>query len=131
MRHYLWAVIWGVFILFLITTPINIDADKLSRFSFPGIDKLVHTGIFFVFTVLLLFASLKNDRTVRLISFPIVLILIVSSFFAIATELIQEYFATYRAFELWDIFADHVGIGMAYFSYLLFIIGAQGIKTEY
>lgn len=129
MRHYLWAVIWGVFILFLITTPINIDANKLSRFSFPGIDKLVHTGIFFVFTVLLLFASLKNDDSLRLISFPIVLIIIISSSFAISTELIQRYLATYRSFELWDVFADHIGIGMAYLAYWLFIIAVRGIKA--
>lgn len=131
MKHYLWAVIWGIFVLFLIVTPVNIDANRLSRFTFPGIDKLVHTGIFFVFTVLLLFASLKNDRSLRLISFPIVLIIIVSSTFAISTELIQEYLTTYRSFELFDIFADHIGIGMAYFSYLLFIIAARETKGVY
>lgn len=131
MKHYLWAVIWGVFVLFLIVTPINIDTDKLSRFTFPGMDKLVHTGIFFVFTVLLLFASLKNDHSLRLVSFPIVLIIIVSSSFAIATELIQEYLTTSRSFELLDIFADHIGIGMAYFSYLALIIAARGVKAAY
>ena len=128
MKHYLWAVIWGIIVLFLITTPINIDANKLSRFAFPGIDKLVHTGIFFVFTVLLLFASLKNDRSFRLISIPIVLIVIISSSFAVSTELIQEYMTTYRSFEYADIFADHIGIGMAYFAYLLFIFVARERK---
>ncbi len=123
MKHYLWAVIWGIFVMFLITTPIDMNDKTISRFSFPGVDKLVHTGIFFVFTVLLLFASLKNDSSFRFISLPIVLSIIVSSLFAMSTELIQEYFTTYRGFEFADIIADHLGIGMAYFSYLLFTIG--------
>lgn len=129
MKHYLWAVIWGIFVLFLISMPIDINGGKLSRFNFPGIDKLVHTGIFFVFTVLLFFGLLKNSRSLKLISFPIILMLIVSSSFAIGTELIQEYFTNYRSFEILDIFADHIGIGMGYFAYLLFIFAAMGAKA--
>ncbi len=125
MKHYLWAVIWGLFVLFLISTPVDLDNSGLSRFNFPGVDKLVHSGIFFVFTALLLFASLKNNQSLRLISTSIVLNIIIASSFAIGTELIQEYLTNYRSFELWDIFADHVGIGMAYFSYLLYVGAAK------
>lgn len=110
--------------------PININGGKLAWFNFAGIDKLVHTGIFFVFTVLLFFGLLKNSRGLKLISLPIILILIVSCSFAIGTELIQEYFTKYRSFEFHDIFADHVGIGMGYFAYLLFILAAKGVKTH-
>jgi hypothetical protein len=110
--------------------PININEGKLSWFNFPGVDKLVHTGIFFVLTVLLFFGLLKNSRSFKLISLPIILILIVSSSFAIGTELIQEYFTNYRSFEFLDIFADHVGIGMGYFAYLLFIFAAKGVKMN-
>jgi hypothetical protein len=130
MKHYLWAMIWGIFVLFLIVTPIDMNGGQLSRFNFPGVDKLVHTGVFFVFTVLLLFASLKNSRSLKLVSFSIILILIISSSFAVGTELIQEKLTSYRSFELWDIFADHVGIGMAYFAYLLFIFAAKDLQPE-
>jgi VanZ family protein len=131
MKHYLWALIWGIFVVFLIVTPIDMNEGELSRFNFPGIDKLVHTGVFFVFTVLLFFASLKNSHSLKIISFSIILILIIASSFAIGTELIQEKLTTYRTFELWDIFADHVGIAMAYFAYLLFILAAKSIKPEF
>lgn len=113
-------MIWGCIVLFLISVPIDMNNQTLSRFSFPGIDKLVHTGVFFVFTALMFFGSLKNAEKIQLISFPLLTIILISSSFAIGTELIQEYFTNYRSFELWDIFADHVGIGMAYFSYLLY-----------
>lgn len=128
MKHYLWAVIWGFFVLFLIVTPIDMDGDKLSRFNFPGIDKLVHTGVFFVFTVLMFFASLKNSKSLKLLSVTIILILIIASSFAIGTELIQDKLTSYRSFELWDIFADHVGIAMGYFAYLLFIGAAKSMN---
>lgn len=130
MRHYIWAMIWGIFVLFLITTPLDLGNRAISRFNFPGIDKLVHTGIFFVFTVLMLFASIKNSQSLRFISFPVVLTILCASIFAIGTELIQEYLTSYRTFDLWDIFADHVGIGMAYFSYLLYVGGAKGLKVK-
>ena len=130
MKHYLWAILWGFLILFLISIPIDINGGKLSRFNFPGVDKLVHTGIFFVFTVLLFFGLLMNSRKIKLISVPVILILVVSSSFAIGTELIQEYFTNFRTFELWDIFADHVGIGMGYFAYLLFIFAIKGANID-
>jgi hypothetical protein len=130
MKHYLWAGIWGIFVLFLISMPISVNGGKLSMFNFPGIDKLVHTGIFFVFTVLLFFGLLKNSKSLKLISIPIVLILIISSSFAVGTELIQEYFTNYRSFESLDIFADFIGIGMGYFAYLLFISAAHGVRLS-
>lgn len=131
MKHYLWAVIWGFFVLFLIVTPIDMDGDKLSRFNFPGIDKLVHTGVFFVFTVLMLFASLKNSKSLKLMSVTVVLILFIASSFAIGTELIQDKLTSYRSFELWDIFADHVGIAMGYFAYLLYVGAAKSITSDF
>lgn len=128
MKHYSWALIWGIFVIFLIVTPVNMSEGQLSRFNFPGIDKLVHTGVFFVFTVLMFFASLKNSHSLKLVNFSVILILVIASSFAFGTELIQEKLTSYRTFELWDIFADHVGIAMAYFAYLLFIFAAKSKK---
>lgn len=123
MRHYVWAVVWAVFVLFLTTSPIQ-DITN-SRFSFPGIDKLVHTGFFFVFTILMFFGSLKNSDSPHWFSFSAVGNVLIGSFFAIMTEVIQRYLTSYRSFELWDIFADHVGIGMGYFAYLVFVLALR------
>jgi len=126
MKHYLWAIIWAVLVLFLVSSPMPDVSD--SRHSFPGIDKLVHTGFFFVFTVLMFFGSIMNDNEPNLISWPNLVVLGTGSFFAILTELIQKYLFTYRSFEYWDIFADHVGIGMGYFAYLVLILALKKIK---
>lgn len=130
MRHYIWAIAWGIIVLFLISTPINAHNPTLSRFNFPGVDKLVHAGVFFVFTSLSLFGALKNCAIPKVVNFSIIITLAFSSVFAIGTELIQEYLTTTRTFDLWDIFADHVGIGMSYFSYVLFVSTMKKIQKE-
>ena len=123
MKHYIWGLLWALFVLVIISAPLNTDGTP----SFPGMDKLVHTGIFFVFTVLLFFGNMKNNIRPWVLSFPITII--ISSGFAFLTELIQKYIFTYRAFEWWDLFADHVGIGMGVFAYLAFIV-AQGLPKN-
>jgi len=125
MKHYLWAVVWAILVLFLISSPLP-DVSN-SAHSFPGIDKLIHTGFFFVFTILMFFGSLMNDNEPNLISWPNIFVLGSASVFAVATELIQK-FLSYRSFEYWDIFADHVGIGMAYFAYLVLVLTLRKVQ---
>lgn len=126
MKHYLWAVIWAILVLFLVSSPMP-DVTNPNH-SFPGIDKLVHTGFFFVFTILMFYGSIMNDNEPNLISWPNILVLGSGSIFAIGTELIQKYLFTYRSFEYWDVFADHVGIGMGYFAYLVLVLTIKKIK---
>lgn len=126
MKHYLWATIWAILVLFLVSFPMP-DVSH-SPDIFPGIDKLVHTGFFFVFTILMFFGSIMNNNEPALFHWPSILILVTGSFFAILTELIQKYLFTYRDFEYWDIFADHVGIGMGYFAYLVLVLSVSKIK---
>jgi len=126
MKHYFWAIIWAVLVLFLVSSPMPDVTD--SRHSFPGIDKLVHTGFFFVFTILMFYGSLMNNHEPNLISWPNLMVLGSASVFAVGTELIQKFFFDYRSFEYWDIFADHVGIGMAYFAYLVLVLTIRKIR---
>lgn len=130
MKHYIWAIAWGIVVLFLISTPIDTHNPTLARFNFPGVDKLVHTGVFFVFTSLSLFAVLRNSSHPKVISFSIIITLAFASIFAVGTELIQEYLTVTRTFDLWDIFADHVGIGMSYFSYIIFVSTMKRMQKE-
>lgn len=126
MKHYLWAVVWAILVLFLVSSPMP-DVTNPNH-SFPGIDKLVHTGFFFVYTILMFYGSIMNDNEPNLISWPNIVILGSASIFAVGTELIQKYLFTYRSFEYWDVFADHVGIGMGYFAYLVLVLTIKKIK---
>lgn len=88
--------------------------------KFEGFDKLAHCGTFFVLTVLLYWQNLsKNNRNVN--KWRTVLKFTLStSIFAAGTELAQRYASTGRSADIWDFFADMMGIGMATFAYIVF-----------
>jgi hypothetical protein len=116
MKHYVWALLWAVVILVLCSLP-SATTDSVPKF--PGIDKLVHTGFFFVFTVLLYYGAIRGAGTSAPswgISFKVVAF---SFLFALFTEYLQWKIFTYRSAEAWDLFADAVGTGMGVFAYLL------------
>ena len=114
--NYSWTILWSIIVLILISLPSN-DFNGVS--TFEGFDKLVHTGFFFVFTVLSYFGSvLQSKRRATKLKTSIIIILIALSF-AFLTEGIQLYLITTRSADWWDIFADTVGIGMGVFAYSL------------
>lgn len=116
MKHYGWAMLWAVVVLILCSIP---SESTNSIPKFPGIDKLVHSGFFFVFTVLLYYGAIRKAGTSRP-SWRITIRVIIFSFlFALFTELMQWKIFTYRSAEVWDLFADAVGTGMGVFAYLL------------
>ncbi len=117
MKHYRWALLWAVVILVLCSLPSE-STDSVPKF--PGIDKLVHTGFFFVFTVLLYYGAIRRFGTSKPSWSISIRVVIFSGLFALFTEYVQWKIFTYRSAELWDLFADAVGTGMGVFAYLLF-----------
>ncbi len=117
MKHYIWAILWAVVVLVLCILPSE-STDAVPKF--PGIDKLVHTGFFFVFTVLLYYGGIRRLGTSSPSWKMSVRVVIFSALFALFTEYLQWKVFTYRSAEAWDLFADAVGTGMGVFAYLLF-----------
>ena len=87
--------------------------------TFPGFDKLVHTGFFFVLTILLYYGEIRKRETSRPLLAITVQVVLVSVFFGAFIEYLQWQVFTYRSAEAWDLFADTVGTGMGVFAYLL------------
>lgn len=116
MKHYIWAVLWAVVVVVLCSLPMG-GTDDVPKF--PGMDKLVHTGFFFVFTVLLYYGAIRQTGSVGP-SWPTSIKVVgFSVAFALFTEYLQWKIFTYRSAEAWDLFADAVGTGMGVFAYLL------------
>lgn len=117
LRNYAWAIIWAILMLVLLLLPAkNFEVDAVTFYE--GFDKMVHCGIFFILGILLYWeAILKSPRTVNK---WISIIKIVSStvIFAFATEAAQQYLSLSRTADVWDIFADLTGIGMATFAFI-------------
>lgn len=116
MKHYIWAVLWAVVVVVLCCLPSE-TTDNVPKF--PGIDKLVHAGFFFVFTVLLYYGAIRQTASVRPSWSTSIKVVVFGGLFALFTEFLQWKIFTYRSAEMWDLFADAVGMGMGVFAYLL------------
>lgn len=110
------AVLWGLFILIMCDIPIPKSSGP--KF-FEGFDKLVHTGFFFVLTVLLFFGSAKGRQAKDHRLITTMKVLIATACFGGLIEMMQLEIFTYRSAEWWDFFADMTGVGMGIFSYLI------------
>src|SRR5690606_22499617 len=115
--NYIWAIVWGIFMLLLMGLP-SVDIPGVGVFD--GFDKMSHCGFFFVFTALFLLGSMSqpagNPSKIK----AVVISFFFASILAFGTEAIQYYLSTGRQADWWDIFADYVGIGQDHSSYIWF-----------
>ncbi len=102
------ALFWSAIIIFVCL----IKSSDLPQIAVPYVDKAMHAGLHFVFTLLWFFyfkskiGSLKNLKLL-LIS------LVLSIFFGIAIELMQKFFTVTRNADLFDVIANLFGASMA------------------
>jgi VanZ family protein len=117
------TLLWALFVLVMCNMQLGEIAHS-PRF-FPGFDKLVHCGFFFMFTVLACNGIIRQHRTLTYANaFKVIFGAIA---FGAIIEILQLYIFTWRSGEWADLFADTVGLGMAAFSMLIFI---SAIKNE-
>ena len=117
LKYYWPAILWALFVFTLCT--IHLGTITQSPLFFPGVDKLVHCGFFFVFV---LFYSQGLVRKHKLPRFPYkhaITIVVIAILYGYAIELLQKYVFTWRDFEWNDVFADSVGACMGMFSVLI------------
>ena len=117
MKHYLWTIIWAIIVLVLcLLPPSSLESPGLVLFE--GADKLIHTGFFFVFGILMFHASIRIRGTRKPTVRVLLRVIAISIAFALLTEFLQWKVFTYRSAELWDLLANFTGIGMACFAYI-------------
>ncbi|MEN5086808.1 VanZ family protein [Sphingobacterium faecium] len=119
LLDYKWVMLWAVIVILLCCMP-GQNFEKVP--SYPGMDKLVHAGMFFVFCTLIYNGVLVQFKGRPTKWVPVLVVSILGLLFALLTEALQLYIFTYRSGDWWDLFADSVGIGMAGFAYLLFYV---------
>ncbi|MBA4317155.1 MAG: hypothetical protein C0412_02030 [Flavobacterium sp.] len=102
------AIFWTGVILFLSLE----NAKNIPQINIPYLDKVIHAGFHFVFTILW-FLYLKKKfisvNNVRLLVFTI----FGSFVLGIAIELMQQYFTTTRSADVFDILANLFGAFLA------------------
>ncbi|RFZ81409.1 VanZ family protein [Mucilaginibacter terrenus] len=117
LKYYGPAILWALFILIICSLPMG-GIDKSPRF-FPGFDKLVHCGLFFVLATLYCFGSIRRFKTRGLrIEIAIKNTIVLISYGALI-EVLQMYIFTWRTGDATDLFADTVGACMGIFAVLV------------
>ena len=116
IKHQYLAILWAILVLILCDMP----TDTLEKGVpvFQGMDKLVHTGFFFVLTVLLFYGKIRQQKSYVFRITTIMKILLVTASLGAGIEILQWKVFTYRSAEWWDLFCDMVGVGMGIFSYI-------------
>jgi len=89
-------------------------ANKLTFFDFPHFDKLVHFGMYFIFSFAL-FLDLKTNTRIQKKQI-LLIILLLTLFIGGGIEIIQNYFIPQRFGDWFDLLAD-------FFGSLVFIAG--------
>ncbi|MDB5158480.1 MAG: hypothetical protein JWR50_3187 [Mucilaginibacter sp.] len=112
---------WALFIFTLCN--IKLGPVSESPMFFPGFDKLVHCGFFFMMVVLSANGYIRQNGADTLWFKPAFAITSVAILFGGIIELLQLWVFTWRDGEWNDLFADALGAGMAIFC-ILVIIGA-------
>lgn len=115
-KLYFWsALFWSILIIFLCL----IKSSDIPQIEIPYLDKVIHTGLHFVFTLLWFFYFKKHIG--RLSNFKLLLIsLVLSVFFGIAIELIQKFFTVTRSADIFDVIANLFGAFLAVVSIVFF-----------
>jgi len=116
IRHQYLSIIWAILVLILCDMPMD-QVDKHVP-AFPGIDKLVHTGFFFVLTVLIFYGKIRQQKSYYFRITTVLKILFVTVSLGALIEILQWKIFTYRSAEWWDLFCDTTGVGMGIFSYI-------------
>ena len=115
MLKYYWpAILWALFILILCSIKLS-DVPNTPLF-FPGFDKLVHCGLFFVMMVFITAGYTRKHTPAVLSVKTIAVFTVVTIVYGGTIELLQKYIFTWRSGEWNDLFADVIGILMAAFS---------------
>jgi VanZ family protein len=120
------TLLWALFIFIMCNAQFG-HVGKSSLF-FPGFDKLVHCGFFFVFVVLCANGWIRSQSGARLAYNQVLAIALIAITFGGLIEILQLTIFTWRGAEWADLFADTVGAFMAIFSILITINATENVK---
>jgi len=95
---------------------------------FPGFDKLVHCGFYFVWVVVYANGFIRKNGLEKLTFGVECIITAVALAYGGLIEILQAYIFTWRSGEWADMFADTVGACMGTFSLLLIIATFKYVK---
>lgn len=125
-KYYGPAILWALFVFMMCT--IRLGSISESPLFFPGFDKLVHCGFFFVLVVFLGNGLIRQLSPARLPYKYLLLFTALAIFYGGVIELLQLTIFTWRDGEWNDLFADAIGAAMGTFSMMLTVNAMRYVK---
>lgn len=114
LKLFIKPLVWLGLICYGLFIPVS-DLPKTSLLDIPHFDKIVHFGLFFVFS-LLLFRPFKKLEMRFLLLAPAVSVLL-----GAILETTQHFISSSRSSNLLDFFANTAGIAVSVFFYHYFV----------
>ncbi len=114
LNYNLFTFCWAGIILALTVSSGSIHSNMGNQ----GTDKVIHTFIFMVLTLLMIVGFRKQHKFNKLRTNAVLSTIVICSLYGFLIELIQL-FLPYRSVEFADILADLVGIGIGYIMYFM------------
>ncbi len=112
------TILWALFIFLMCSIKIGESVSHEPLF-FPGFDKLVHSGFFFMLVVLWCNGIIRQQNEQLLSYKSAIIVTVISILFGGLIEILQLTFFTWRSGEWPDLFADAIGVFMGIFSVIL------------
>lgn len=114
LKYNILSILWAILILVLCLMP-GRDLPSVTIFEF---DKIVHFGIYVVLAFAMYYGWEKQNSFLFLHRNTLIKILIITSIYGFAVEVMQELFTTDRQFDIFDALANSIGAvaGCLFFS---------------
>ena len=117
IKFYWPAILWALFVLIMCSIKLGGVSD--SPMFFPGFDKLVHCGFFFVLVIFIAAGHIMQQSPSWLSYKALVVIAIIAIAYGGLIEILQLYIFTWRSGEWNDLFADTIGTLMGAFGTMI------------
>ncbi|MCE5347937.1 MAG: VanZ family protein [Bacteroidales bacterium] len=105
IKKNIFSILVALFILYLSLTNSS-TFEKVSIFTIPFIDKIVHFGMYFIFMSVIIFENRKTLINIRFL----LLAAIIPLFYGVLMEILQAVFTTSRSGSIYDVIANLTGI---------------------
>ncbi|MFA4870318.1 MAG: VanZ family protein [Pedobacter sp.] len=128
LKYQIWAVLWAIVVVILCC--VKMPSGGGGGLFFPGFDKFVHMGFFYVLTILLFYGKINHQHNYSFSSLTIFKIIVYTAALGAGIELLQWKFFSYRSAEWWDFGCDMIGVFMGVFSYVLLHKSNYNEKTN-
>ena len=109
LRNSRWAVLWGLFLVLLHLIPGRMLPHLPTYLDLLQPDKLVHVGMFAIFTWMMIAAFTKEGNPLFFTRRPVLAAFLIALLFGTLMELIQNYLIPNRFGDVYDLIADMAG----------------------